>query len=114
MRKEAALMAQFDHPNIVGLLGVITRGGDCKIVLQICDKGSLKGLLSKDKMNEGEQYLPHRVALHITRDVTCGMAYLEEKHFVHRDIAARNVLVMADDTCQVADFGMSRAMNDVE
>ena len=41
-----------------------------------------------------------------------GMRYLADKQFVHRDLAARNVLVAEDLTCKIADFGMSRAVDD--
>jgi len=40
------------------------------------------------------------------------MAYLESRRFVHRDLAARNLLVSADDTCHVADFGLSRGLQE--
>ena len=40
------------------------------------------------------------------------MAYLEVRRFVHRDLATRNILVGADDTCLVADFGMSRSLKE--
>lgn len=44
------------------------------------------------------------------------MAYLEEKHVVHRDLALRNLLVGTTDQEQyfvkVADFGLSRPIQE--
>ena len=108
--QEAALMAQFCHPNIVALIGIVSRSQQCKVVLQYCDRGSLQSLLREDKLNRGESVLPEKVALVIAAEIAAGMSYLESKRFVHRDLAARNILVGADDTCLVADFGLSRAL----
>ena len=108
--REAVLMAQFDHANIVALIGVVSRGQQCRVVLQYCEQGSLDSLLRHDKLNGGEAFMPDKVALGIAADIAAGMAYLESKRFVHRDLAARNILVAADDACMVADFGMSRAL----
>jgi serine/threonine protein kinase len=41
-----------------------------------------------------------------------GVAFLHEHHIVHRDIAARNILVSAPLTPRVSDFGMSRVLSD--
>lgn len=44
-------------------------------------------------------------------DVANGCKYLEEAHFIHRDIAARNCLLTtkgAGRTVKIADFGMAR------
>ena len=38
------------------------------------------------------------------------MAYLEEKRFVHRNLAARNVLVATETSVKISDFRMSKAI----
>ena len=40
--------------------------------------------------------------------LSTALSYLESKNFVHRDIAARNVLVSSHDCVKLADFGLSR------
>ena len=42
------------------------------------------------------------------RDVASGMKYLSEMNYIHRDLAARNILVNKDLVCKVANFGLSR------
>ena len=38
------------------------------------------------------------------------MEYLEQKQFVHRDLAGRNVLVVTENLVKISDFGMSKAL----
>lgn len=40
--------------------------------------------------------------------ISTALSYLESKKFVHRDIAARNVLVCSPENVKLADFGLSR------
>jgi len=104
--KEAAIMAQFNHPNIVGLTGVCTQPSSepTLIVLPYMHLGSLQGYLQNALVKDQLETLTMvRMAL----DVSAGMQYLAEAGFVHRDLAARNVLLDKNMVCHVGDFGLS-------
>ena len=46
-----------------------------------------------------------------TIEIEHGLAYLASSKFVHRDIAARNMLIAADYTIKITDFGLSRQID---
>jgi len=104
--KEAAIMAQFNHPNIASLTGVCTLPPNepTLIVLEYMHLGALQGYLQSPMVYDQLETLTMvRMAL----DVGAGMQYLAEAGFVHRDLAARNVLLDKTMTRRVADFGLS-------
>ena len=102
---EASVMAQFNHVNIVCLVGVVTVGDPLMVVLEYCEKGALNSYLEKNETSTGQK-------LHIAAACAEGLEYLASLKFIHRDIASRNVLLGADMTAKIADFGMSRASKD--
>ncbi len=49
-----------------------------------------------------------KIKMMLAGDCAAGLGYLASRGFVHRDVAARNVLVSSDRRAKIADFGMSR------
>lgn len=88
--KEAQLMSTFKHANIVRLVGICLDNDPNFIILELMEAGDLASFLRKPS---NRQKLTQADLVKISLDVSKGCAYLEEMHFVHRDIAARNCLV---------------------
>uniref|UniRef100_A0A674ENI1 Focal adhesion kinase 1 n=1 Tax=Salmo trutta TaxID=8032 RepID=A0A674ENI1_SALTR len=104
--QEALTMRQFDHPHIVKLIGVITENPGW-IIMELCTLGELRSFLQVRKYN-----LDLASLILYAFQLSTALAYLESKRFVHRDIAARNVLVSSVDCVKLGDFGLSRYMED--
>ena len=126
--REAATLAQFNHPNVLRLIGVLTSQHQQQpwmIVTELL-RTELREFLLKLKLpnrnsssssNSDLQLqgvVLHTLLLKFSQEIAAGMAYLTEKKFIHRDLAARNVLVAKDLTVRVADFGMSREIDSPE
>ena len=46
--------------------------------------------------------------------IAAGMAYIELKNYIHRDLRAANILVSKTLVCKIADFGLARIIEDNE
>ncbi|XP_043541160.1 ephrin type-A receptor 7 isoform X1 [Chiloscyllium plagiosum] len=104
---EASIMGQFDHPNVVHLEGVVTRGKPIMIVIEYMENGALDAFLRK---HDGQFTVIQLVGM--LRGIAAGMRYLADMGYVHRDLAARNILVNSNLVCKVSDFGLSRVVED--
>ena len=107
LEAEALVMAQVSHhPNLVSLVGVVTRADPFILIISYCEYGSLLSLLRKRAAELSP--LSFRLKLKLGLHTAKGMEHLASLHFIHRDLAARNVLVATGMVGQVADFGLSR------
>uniref|UniRef100_A0A671LSW9 receptor protein-tyrosine kinase n=1 Tax=Sinocyclocheilus anshuiensis TaxID=1608454 RepID=A0A671LSW9_9TELE len=104
---EASIMAQFDHPNVIHLEGVVTRSKPVMIITEYMENGSLDSFLRR---HDGQFTIIQLVG--ILRGIAAGMTYLADLGYVHRDLAARNVLVNSNLVCKISDFGLSRVLED--
>ncbi|XP_041130932.1 ephrin type-A receptor 8-like isoform X2 [Polyodon spathula] len=104
---EASIMAQFDHPNIIRLEGVVTRSKPVMIITEYMENGSLDSFLRR---HDGQFTVIQLVGL--LRGIAAGMNYLSDLGYIHRDLAARNILVNSNLVCKVSDFGLSRVLED--
>ncbi|XP_069093169.1 tyrosine-protein kinase ABL1 isoform X2 [Pleurodeles waltl] len=104
--KEAAVMKEVKHPNLVQLLGVCTREPPFYIITEFMTFGNLLDYLRECNRQEVNAV----VLLYMATQISSAMEYLEKKNFIHRDLAARNCLVGENHLVKVADFGLSRLM----
>ncbi|CAH1253592.1 PTK2 [Branchiostoma lanceolatum] len=104
--EEAYTMKQFDHPHIIRLIGVCT-DRPIWIIMELANFGELRSFLQSNK-----QSLDLATLILYAYQLSTALSYLESKKFVHRDIAARNVLVAAYDSVKLGDFGLSRWVED--
>ncbi len=75
------------------------------LVLELLTRGDLRNhLLHMRSSDEDGVSVDAHTLLSYCRQVASGMAYLSNKAFVHRDMAARNILVSADEICKVASY----------
>ncbi|KAK2191827.1 hypothetical protein NP493_44g04010 [Ridgeia piscesae] len=109
---EALIMSKFNHSNIVRFIGVCFEKHPRFIVLELLEGGDLKSFLRESRPKPRQ---PSRVTMvdlvELSLDIAQGCLYLEENHFIHRDIAARNCLLTKKGpgrVAKIADFGMAR------
>ncbi|KAM8834221.1 tyrosine-protein kinase receptor isoform 1-T1 [Synchiropus picturatus] len=109
---EALIMSKFSHENIVRCIGVSLNILPRFILLELMTGGDMKSFLRQNRPQAAQMSsLTMRELLRMARDIACGCRYLEENHFIHRDIAARNCLLTcagADRVAKIGDFGMAR------
>ena len=101
--KEAEILKQYDHPNIVRLIGVCAEKDPVYIVMELMPGGAFLDFLRKRGTHQAKKKLCGMVV-----DASKGMEYLESMNCIHRDLAARNCLVGDSDVVKISDFGMSR------
>uniref|UniRef100_A0A8C1YTK0 receptor protein-tyrosine kinase n=1 Tax=Cyprinus carpio TaxID=7962 RepID=A0A8C1YTK0_CYPCA len=94
-------MGSLDHPYIVRLLGICA-GPSLQLVTQLSPQGSLLEHIQQRK----ESLNPQRL-LNWCVQIAKGMYYLEEQRMVHRNLAARNILLKSDFIVQIADYGIA-------
>uniref|UniRef100_A0A915BAS4 Tyrosine-protein kinase n=2 Tax=Parascaris univalens TaxID=6257 RepID=A0A915BAS4_PARUN len=100
--KEARLMRRYEHKHVVRINGVAVHEHPLMIVMEYCPGGSLLSHLRKEK---GKLSLATK--LRFATEAAEGMAYLHKQKCIHRDIAARNVLLSSKQEVKISDFGMS-------
>uniref|UniRef100_A0A8C7Q297 Receptor protein-tyrosine kinase n=1 Tax=Oncorhynchus mykiss TaxID=8022 RepID=A0A8C7Q297_ONCMY len=94
-------MGSLDHPYIVRLLGVCP-GASLQLVTQLSSQGSLLEHIRQHKDSLDPQRL-----LNWCVQIAKGMYYLEEHCMVHRNLAARNVMLKSDYFVQISDYGVA-------
>lgn len=119
--QEAQLMSNFKHDHILRLIGICLNKNESLlyIVMELMEGGDLLSYLRNNRPKSNQTTSLKLLDLvSMCVDVASGCRYLEEMHFVHRDIAARNCLVKnlsPEETTigrrrvvKIGDFGLTR------
>jgi len=100
-RREARVVAELEHPNIVPVYRVGQIGGVLYIAMKLVDGRSLDSILRE------QGPLTVSVALYVLRAASRALAYAHKRAIVHRDIKSANLLVDGDGRVLVTDFGVA-------
>ncbi|KRX93698.1 putative tyrosine-protein kinase F09A5.2, partial [Trichinella pseudospiralis] len=128
-RKEINLMKQVGyHEKLVNMLGCITAEEPLCLIVEYCSQGDLlhylrdrrkymvqlesKGIdianLEDNSDVDLDMVLCLKDLISFSWQASVGMEYLSQKGFLHRDVAARNILVDHDKRIKIGDFGLCR------
>ncbi|KAJ3161718.1 hypothetical protein HDU86_006488 [Geranomyces michiganensis] len=105
VRSEMAILKKLDHPNVVRLYEVLDdpEQDSLYMVFELCEKGAIMDV-SQDRPSAP---LDREEARRIFRQMILGIEYLHEHDIAHRDIKPDNMLMSADGTLKIVDFGVS-------
>jgi tetratricopeptide (TPR) repeat protein/tRNA A-37 threonylcarbamoyl transferase component Bud32 len=107
-RAERQILATLDHPNIARLLdGGTTDDGHPYFVME---------LVEGDPIDEyaAARRLPVEARLELFRQVCAAVSYAHQHLVIHRDLKPSNILVTADGTVKLLDFGIARILGSGE
>lgn len=104
--KEAHLLQQLDHPNVIKCHAVFFQRNELVMVLELAGAGDLAKMIST--MRSRRQRFPEKFIWKYFGQVTTGLAYMHSQRIIHRDIKPANVFLTHDGHVKVADLGLSR------
>lgn len=101
--QECALLAKTSHhSHVVKFVGCCTQLPNLMLISQFCEHGSVLDWLKKTPSCD------FPTLVRIMKETAAGLLHLHAEQVVHRDVAARNVLLDARLSVYVTDFGMAR------
>jgi serine/threonine protein kinase len=122
---EAMLLNALLHPGIVRLLAVVTIGAPLLVCTELMERGNLRDYLRAcrsttsrltsvaeddcDNQSGLAVVITPQLMLEMAAKLSCAVGFMAQKGIIHRDIAARNVLVGTSPTdVKMADLGAAR------
>jgi len=105
-RREARAVAQLNHPHIVTVIDAGEDDSTAYIVFEYVDGENLKDLVRR----EGPLPLPEAIAYAV--EISRGLAAAHAHHIVHRDVKPQNVLIDAEGSAKITDFGIARTLTE--
>ncbi|QFU75963.1 serine/threonine-protein kinase [Halioglobus maricola] len=105
LRREALLLAQLNHPNIVQIYDIVEEDGTLAFVMEYVEGRNLFLHLREHRVDLGER-------LRWLAEISAGLAASHEAGVSHCDLKAENVLISPAGTAKVNDFGIASEKTD--
>lgn len=100
---EAHLIAQLEHAHILPVFDFGEQEGVLYIVMRYLSAGTLG-----DRIPEGG--MPMREAANYFRQVASALDYAHKRGVIHRDLKPGNILIDAQDSAFLTDFGIAKSL----
>ena len=97
-------MARLKHPNIIQILAISERERHPFLSLEYAEGGNLAQKLAVEVM------VP-QAAAGLVASLACAVQFAHQAGVVHRDIKPTNVLLAADGTPKLSDFGLAKLLD---
>jgi serine/threonine-protein kinase len=103
--REATVLKQLKHPNIVRLHGTGRIHGAPFIIMEYIDGGSLDERLERHERFTWEE------VVQLGKQLCAALQHAHEKDIIHRDLKPANVMLTADGTAKLTDFGLAKGLH---
>ncbi|GMS82333.1 hypothetical protein PENTCL1PPCAC_4508, partial [Pristionchus entomophagus] len=125
LKTETEFLAEIDlmkkigyHERLVNMLACVTVSQPILLICEYCANGDLleflrdrrRHMLEHPDDTESGKIITIKKQLMFSIQIAYGLEYLTSQGFIHRDVAARNVLVDQQESCKIGDFGLGRAI----
>jgi len=102
--KEARILAQVNHPNVVSIFTLEEDGERPFIAMELVTGIELSKMLKNFT-------LPQREALEIATGLAKGLHCLQQNGIVHRDLKPQNIIIQPNLSPKILDFGIAESFN---
>ncbi len=104
-RRESQAAASLSHSNIVNIFDVGQEGNIHYIVMELVTGNTLSDMIHE------EGPLPYQRVIELTKQIAAALSEAHRNHLIHRDVKPHNVMLTADGTAKITDFGIAKAIN---
>ena len=104
-RRESQSAASLSHSNIVNIFDVGQEGNIHYIVMELVTGSTLSELIKE------EGPFPYPKVIELTKQIAAALSEAHRNNLIHRDVKPHNVMLTADGTAKITDFGIAKAIN---
>jgi serine/threonine protein kinase len=103
--REIKVLASLNHPNIAALRTALTLDNQLVMIMEFVD-----GVTLSSRLHQGA--IPPALAVKYIDQVLDALSYAHKQNIIHRDIKPANMMLTADGSVKLMDFGIARSASD--